>query len=164
MPHSRSFLVPGIVAAALLVIAPALPAQGRSPGDSTSVPASARAAIDSVNAAWLPALQRRDGAAIAEAYADDGVLVAANGETTRGRAAIEQVMREAATRAGTVLGGSLVQDGITRAGPLLYEWGHAELVVARPNAEPAHVTGRYLTVWRQDSAGRWRIIRNLSLP
>ena len=92
MPHPRSVLVPGIVAASLLLIAPTLAAQGRSAGDSTSVPASARAAIDSVNAAWLPALQRRDGAAIAEAYADDGVLVAANGETTRGRAAIEQVM------------------------------------------------------------------------
>jgi uncharacterized protein (TIGR02246 family) len=117
-----------------------------------------------VNAAWLPALERRDGAAIAEAYADDGVLVAANGETTRGRAAIEQVMREAAERVGTVLRGSLVQDGITRAGPLIYEWGHAELEVARPNGGPTRVTGRYLTVWRQDSAGGWRIIRNLSLP
>lgn len=148
------------------VFAAALPlrAQHAAGGDSTAVPAAARAAIDSVNAAWLPALQRGDGAAIAEPYADDGVLVAASGEVTRGRAAIEQVMREAAARGGSVLGGRLVQDGITRAGPMLYEWGHAELEIARSGGQPTHVGGRYLTVWRQDATGRWRIIRNLSLP
>jgi ketosteroid isomerase-like protein len=74
-------------------------------------------------------------------------------------------MRASITRVGDALrGGRLVQDGITRAGALLYEWGHAELEIARPGGEPAHVTGRYLTVWRQDAGGRWRIIRNLSLP
>jgi len=26
------------------------------------------------------------------------------------------------------------------------------------------VKGRYLTVWSQDASGRWRILRNLSLP
>ena len=167
MPRPRSILALSVAAAAVFLAASTLAAQaGSAPAaDSTSVPARARAAIDSVNAAWLPALQRRDGAAIADAYADDGVLVAATGETDRGRAAIERVMREAAERVGTVLGGKLVQDGITRAGPLIYEWGHAELEIARPGgAAPARVTGRYLTVWRQDGDGRWRIIRNLSLP
>ena len=164
MPRPRSILA--LSGIAVFLVAPTLAGQaGSAPAaDSTSVPARARAAIDSVNAAWLPALQRKDGAAIADAYADDGVLVAATGETDRGRVAIERVMREAAERVGTVLGGKLVQDGITRAGPLIYEWGHAELEIARPGAAPARVTGRYLTVWRQDGDGRWRIIRNLSLP
>ena len=164
MPRPRSILA--LSGIAVFLVAPTLAAQGGSApaADSTSVPASARAAIDSVNAAWLPALQRKDAAAIADAYADDGVLVAATGETDRGRAAVERVMREAAERVGTVLGGKLVQDGITRAGALIYEWGHAELEIARPGAVPARVTGRYLTVWRQDGDGRWRIIRNLSLP
>ena len=163
----RPVLVLSGIAAAAVLVAPALAAQGTAgaaAADSTSVPASARAAIDSVNAAWLPALQRKDGAAIADAYADDGVLMAAAGETVRGRAAVEQAMRAMAARGGSVLGGRLVQDGITRAGALIYEWGHADLEVARPGAAPAHVTGRYLTVWRQDPGGRWRIIRNLSLP
>jgi ketosteroid isomerase-like protein len=28
---------------------------------------------------------------------------------------------------------------------------------------PTRSTGRYLTVWKRDPAGNWRIIRNLSL-
>lgn len=133
--------------------------------DSAAVPADVRAMIDSVNAAWLPQLQRKDAAGIAEPYADDGVLVTATGETFLGRAAVEQAMRASLSGIGAArVGGRLVQDGITRVGNLIYEWGHAELEITRPGAQPAHATGRYLTVWRQDATGRWRILRNLSLP
>jgi len=153
--------------AASLATVPRLGAQhaGAPAPDSTAVPADARATIDSVNAAWLPELQRKDAASIAEPYADDGVLVTATGETFRGRAAVEQAMRASLAGIGAAqVGGRLVQDGITRVGNLIYEWGHAELEITRPGAQPAHVTGRYLTVWRQDATGRWRILRNLSLP
>lgn len=157
--------IPLWLACAVCAAAVPLRAQRPAEADSTAVPAAARAAIDSVNADWLPALRRKDAAAIAEPYADDGVLVTPTGETFRGRAAVEEAMRTSITRMGNaLLGGRLVQDGITRAGPLIYEWGHAELEIARPGGEPAHVTGRYLTVWRQDAGGRWRISRNLSLP
>jgi uncharacterized protein (TIGR02246 family) len=133
-------------------------------GDS-AVPESVRAMIDSVNADWLPALRRKDAAAIAEPYADDGVLVTATGESFRGRAAVEEAMRTSITRIGSAtIGGRLVQDAITRVGNLIYEWGHAELEITRPGAQPSHAAGRYLTVWRQDVSGRWRILRNLSLP
>jgi uncharacterized protein (TIGR02246 family) len=149
------------VAAALFAAAPRSAAQA----DSTAVPAGVRAMIDSVNADWIPALNRKDAAAIAEPYADDGMLVTATGEIFRGRQAVEAAMRESVTRIGTArVGGRLVQDGLTRAGTLLYEWGHDELEIDRPGAAPVHATGRYLTVWQKDASGRWRIFRNLSLP
>jgi len=156
--------------AVLGIVLGALPAGAQraavpAAADSGAVPADARATIDSVNAAWLPQLQRKDAAGIAEPYADDGVLVTATGETFRGRAAVEQAMRASLAGIGAAhVGGRLVQDGITRVGDLIYEWGHAELEITRPGARPARVTGRYLTVWRQDATGRWRILRNLSLP
>ncbi|HKP74976.1 MAG TPA: SgcJ/EcaC family oxidoreductase [Longimicrobiaceae bacterium] len=153
--------------AAGLAVAPCLAAQqvGAAAADSAAVPAAARATIDSVNADWIPALQRRDAAAIAAPYADDGVLVTATGESVRGRAAVEAAMRASLDHMGTAqVGGRLVQDGLTRAGNLLYEWGHAELEISGGTGAPTRVTGRYLTVWRQDATGRWRILRNLSLP
>ena len=160
----RPAVLIGPALAALLLCPPAAVAQGAA-ADSGAVPASARAQIDSANADWLPALRRKDAAAIAAPYADDGVLVAANGESFRGRAAVEEAMRASIARVGDALrGGRLVQDEITRVGDLLYEWGHADLEIARPNGQIAHVAGRYLTVWKQDAAGRWRILRNLSLP
>jgi uncharacterized protein (TIGR02246 family) len=121
--------------------------------------------IDSVNADWLPALRRKDATAIAAPYADDGLLVTATGESFRGRAAVEEAMRASiAAMSDVQIGGRLVQDGITRVGNLIYEWGHAELEITRPGSQPARVAGRYLTVWKQDASGRWRILRNLSLP
>jgi ketosteroid isomerase-like protein len=73
-------------------------------------------------------------------------------------------MRDRVAQMGKVVSGELVQDGLTRQGAFIYEWGHATLLVARAGAAPAQSKGRYLTVWRQGTAGRWEIIRNLSLP
>jgi ketosteroid isomerase-like protein len=46
---------------------------------------------------------------------------------------------------------------------MIYERGHAALELARPDGSHARSGGRYLTVWRPDASGRWRIVRNLSL-
>ena len=131
---------------------------------SPAIPASARQAIAAANAEWLPAMQAQDAATIAAVYADDGVFVAVNGETVRGRGAIEQFMRERFGRSGRVVSGKLTQDGLTRAGVLIYEWGHADLQLSRNGEAPSASSGRYLTVWAADPQGRWRIMRNLSLP
>lgn len=128
------------------------------------VPADARAAIARANNDWLGAMQRRDARTVVEPYADDGVFVLATGESVKGRAAIEQMMNDRFSRMGHVTGGTIHQDGLIAAGSMLYEWGHADLDVAAANGQPAsHFFGRYLTVWKKDAAGRWRIIRNLSL-
>jgi len=136
---------------------PALPAAG-------AIPADARATIDRANNEWLPAMQRQDAKAIAEAYADEGVFVLPNGDSVKGRAAIEQLMRERFSRTGPVAGGTLTQDNLVAAGSMIYEWGRAEIEVGgRGNASVSRVTAHYLTVWQRDASGRWRIIRNLSL-
>jgi uncharacterized protein (TIGR02246 family) len=147
-----------LVVAALLQAAP--PASSRG----ATVPADARAAIARANDDWLPAMQRQDAKAIVEPYADDGVFVMPTGEAVKGRAAIEQLMRDRFARTGRVLGGSLQQDDLVAVGSMIYEWGHAELELAgAPGQRPSRSVGRYLTVWKKDATGRWRIIRNLSL-
>ena len=134
-----------------------------TPQEST-IPTDARATIEAANADWIPALKRHDADAIAAAYADDGVFVTATGDVFRGRAAVAQLMHDRFATMGAVVSGSLVQDGVSRQGSLIYEWGHADLELARAGAAPQHSRGRYLTVWQQGPAGRWQIIRNLSLP
>jgi uncharacterized protein (TIGR02246 family) len=129
-----------------------------------AVPADARAAIERANNDWLPAMKRQDARAIAEVYADDGVFVLPSGDSVKGRAAIEQLMRDRFSRTGPVVGGTLTQDTLVAAGSMIYEWGHAEIAMGgRANLSASRVTARYLTVWQRDASGRWRIIRNLSL-
>jgi len=135
-----------------------------APPAAAPVPDDARAAIARANAEWLPAMQHQDTKAIVEPYADDAVFVDAAGVSVKGRPAIEQLMRDRFARTGRVLNATLQQDNLVVAGSMIYEWGHAEIDVSGVGgAAPARSVGRYLTVWKRDETGRWRIIRNLSL-
>lgn len=129
---------------------------------ASDVPDDARRTIKAANDAWLPALKQQNAVAIAEPYADDGMFVSATGQVATGRAAIAELMK-ARFAAGRVLSGSLEQDGIRQEGSLIYEWGHAETEVQTPGGQLVKRTGRYLTVWKANTAGRWQIIRNMSL-
>lgn len=130
----------------------------------TGVPAEARSTIAKANAEWVPALKARDAVTIAGPYADDGIFVTATGVVAKGRDAVARLMRERFAQMGTVLSGSITQDGLTRQGTSIYEWGHADLELSRAGAPSQHSGGRYLTVWQKSAAGRWVIVRNLSLP
>ncbi len=135
-----------------------------TPLQTADIPQDARATIAAANADWLPALKAGDAAKIAAPYADDGIFVSATGATVKGRDAIARLYVDRIAQMGKILSGELLQDGITRQGSLIYEWGHATLQVAREGGTPAQSGGRYLTVWQQNRAGRWEIVRNLSLP
>ena len=147
--------------AAALAIAFAVPLAAAPPD---RVPADARAAIAAANAAWVPAMRRQDVAAIVEPYAEDGVFVTATGESVKGRAAIGQLMRDRFAKTGRMVAGTIAQDGLVRVGDLIYEWGHAEMRLAPEGGAEVSAAGRYLTVWRHEADGAWRIARNLSLP
>jgi ketosteroid isomerase-like protein len=136
--------------------------------NTASILESARPEIEVANAAWVRGMQQHQSAPIADAYLEDGVFVTDDGQTIRGRAAIAQMYDQRLSRIGTVLGGSVVQDGMQAAGDRIYEWGHAWLELAAPRSgdPPIERGGHYLTVWQRDAAaGRhWRILRNLVLP
>ncbi len=140
-----------------------LAAAAASVPQENAVPDDARATIAAANAAWIPALEKQDAAAIAAPYAEDGIFVAPVGTVVRGRAGVAQLMKDRFSQMGKVRKGELVQDGMTRQGSFIYEWGHATLETERDGV-PARSGGRYLTVWQKNAAGRWEIVRNLYLP
>ena len=135
---------------------------GAAPQDAV-VPPDARSTIAAANGDWVSALKRRDAAAIAAPYADDGIFVTAEGFVVKGRDGVAQLMRSRLDQMGSVVSGTIVQDGLTKQGSLIYEWGHADVEYSR-DGRTQHSRGRYLTVWQQGPAGKWQIARNLSLP
>ena len=59
--------------------------------------------------------------------------------------------------------GGIVQDGVVLVpGPLIYEWGHADVEVER-GGKSIRSTGNYVTVWKRNADGKWEISRNLAL-
>jgi len=170
LPMWSDRLALGMLASALLA-GPTLSAQGagremgRGPLDTAAILASARPEIDAANAAWLPALQRRDPDAIAAAYADSGLFVAGDGTVTRGRAAVARMYAARFLRMRPTRAGAVVQDGLTVLGPTrIAEWGHGwlELAPERDGMPPVRSQGTYLTVWQREADGHWRIVRNLA--
>lgn len=137
---------------------------GSGAPQASSVPAEARATIARANAEWVAALKAHDAAAVAAPYAEDGIFVTATGNVVKGRQAIEAMTRDRFPQMGTIVSGTIVQDGVTRQGTSIYEWGHADLTLAHEGGSPQRSRARYLTVWQKSAAGRWEIVRNLSLP
>jgi uncharacterized protein (TIGR02246 family) len=131
--------------------------------DPVTVISSARNAIDAANAGWVPAMERGDAAAVAAAYADDGVLLTSKGEALRGRAAITERYRAELAQMGRVVGGGLVQEGVAVSGGMIYEWGRGWLAFQPKEGKRRVSAGPYLTVWRRGPDGTWRISRNLVL-
>jgi len=133
--------------------------------DTAAILVAARPDIDAANAAWLPGLRARDANAIVAAYADSGLFIAADGVITRGRAAIAELYRARFPRLREIRGGDVVQDGLAVVAPnIIYEWGHAwvEMAPTAAGGSSLRSGGSYLTVWKRQTDGHWRIIRNLT--
>jgi uncharacterized protein (TIGR02246 family) len=122
--------------------------------------AAAHATIDAANADWIPAMKRRDAKSIAAFYAVDGAFIKADGESVRGRAAVEKMYAARMTNDFVLKGGGLAQDGLVVAGELIYEWGHADIEFER-NGTAGRSGGKYMTVWRRNHEGKWEIVRNV---
>ncbi|MGH3427183.1 MAG: YybH family protein [Mycobacteriales bacterium] len=147
--------------AALGVAALALLLTSATAAVPDAVSREATAAINAANAQWLPAMKRGDVAAIVAPYAEDAVFLTAKGEAVHGRAAIAELYR-ARLATVSVTGGDIVsQERVAATPDLIYEWGHASLVVVQKDGRRTQGGGPYLSVWRRDKSGHWLIIRNV---
>jgi uncharacterized protein (TIGR02246 family) len=150
-----------IVLAAVVAFGPVHAAEERAAQED--VLAAARPTIEAANADWVPAMKRKDARAIASFYAPAGILVVPRGEPIVGREAVEKFYAGQMAAGFRFVGGGIVQDGVVLApGPLIYEWGHADIEVER-DGKVVRSAGNYLTVWKRGDSGTWQIIRNLAL-
>lgn len=125
--------------------------------------AQARPTIEAANSDWVPAMKRKDAKAIASFYAEDGVLIAPNGKALQGREAVEASYAKGMEKGFTFRNGGIVQDGVVLVpGPMIYEWGHADIEIER-DGKSVHSSGNYLTVWKRNASGKWEISRNLAM-
>ena len=125
--------------------------------------AAAKPAIDHANGDWIRAMKARDAAAIAAAYADDGLFVLPDGRTVKGRSAVEALY--AATpqaAAAQITGGGIETQGLACSGDgLIYEWGQGVVRQRGQDGRERSRGGPYLTVWKA-TGGEWKIVRNLA--
>jgi ketosteroid isomerase-like protein len=109
-------------------------------------------------------VQARDASLTASAYADDALLLPPNGETVRGRPAIEAFWKQQYGGGFNAVDGA--SNGLTTSGDLGYEWGTATFESQAGNQTAVDVT-KYVNVLKKDAAGTWKIamtIWNSSKP
>jgi uncharacterized protein (TIGR02246 family) len=125
--------------------------------------ASARPAIDAVNADWVSAMKAGDAVRVAAAYAPDAVFITADRQLVAGHDAIQTLIRQRLDSGLTIVAGGLKQKGLTPLGPgLLLEWGEGGLDFRTKDGKAGASFGPYATVWRHEPDGSWKIVRNLS--
>jgi uncharacterized protein (TIGR02246 family) len=117
-----------------------------------------RPQITAANNGFGPAVLRHDAAAIASDYLPDGVLLPRKGTPIRGRTAIAQYY---AKRVGA-MSRYLIHCATQRMafdGTAVLEEGSCTFT-ARANTGKAPSPAHFLTIWKKDSDGRWRIAIN----
>lgn len=98
----------------------------------------------------------RGGAAFAEWFAEDGVTLG-NGEAP-------QVGKVAIARTTTwspkdyQLTWTPTDASMGPSGDIGYTWGHFEGHSKDANGNPVTTTGRYITIWRKQSDGNWKVV------
>lgn len=121
---------------------------------------AARRQIDAGNQAWVDGMKQGGVAPIIATYAPDAVDCSPAGDCLRGRAAIEQHMKDDLRKRGKAESARVNSIGSVRQGHFVYEWGQAEAKF--PDGES--IVDRYLTVWQEQADGTWKIFRNLVIP
>jgi uncharacterized protein (TIGR02246 family) len=122
--------------------------------------ASARSAIDAGNQAWIDGIKAGDMKRIAATYTEDAVDCGSTGECIRGRSQIERHMTAQFASSGPARAATVKTLGSTEQGSFVYEWGEA----AATFGGGKRLVERYLTAWRAQPDGSWKIFRNMVIP
>ena len=144
----------GQVVMALLLLSPVCFAQ------SGAIESDARREIDAGNQAWVDGMKQGNAAPIAATYTEDAVDCGPTGDCVRGRAAIEQHIKDQLGKLGRAQSAFVTSIGSVEQGNFVYEWGRAEAAFANGTK----VVDRYLTVWQKQPNSSWKIFRNMVIP
>ena len=125
-----------------------------------ALPGPLKKSIASGNQDWIDGLKQHDAARIAATYDEKAINCNAAGACVAGRATIEQQMTERVAKMPAVTDAWVKPGGTIPDGDLAYEWGKAGF----HTADGKEFAGRYLTVWKKQADGTWKIFHNVSLP
>lgn len=147
----------------LLATSPLSALAAQVPTVSGPDPAAVRAAVDSGYAAYIAANASADARALALVYDTGGVRLNSNGAMARGRDSIAASVGRFFQRVGPVRVRIEVVD-LWVVGDVAYETGIWSYRYTPPGATERRIGGRYVTAWRRQPDGHWRILADLGVP
>jgi uncharacterized protein (TIGR02246 family) len=155
-----------VIVAALITSSASVRAEqegkGSSPTPSAAL-AEARRAIDKGNAQWIEAWDKADASLLARLFAEDGILLGRNSKIFKGPQQILERQKPVMEGAGkgvkvTVTTVDLWLDGETAYETGKYSYNYQE------KGKSVTEEGRYVTIWKRQSDGSWKIIVDMGIP
>jgi uncharacterized protein (TIGR02246 family) len=146
---SSSFPVVSLAAIVLLVV----------PAGADTV----RDAVDAGNATYIRAMADGDADLFGACYDEGGARLHAGGTVTRGRDAVVAEVAEFLAEVGSV---SVTIETLELwvVDDLAHESGKWTYAYTRPGHEERRVGGIYVTVWKRQDDGGWKIFSDMSVP
>jgi uncharacterized protein (TIGR02246 family) len=125
--------------------------------------AEAKRAIDKGNAEWIEAWEKGDPEMLAAIFADDGVMLSQGGKVFKGRQQILERQKEAMQSVARPIKVSVITVKIWLDGDIAYETGKYKYEYAE-KGKPATEEGRYVTMWKRQSDGSWKLSMDMAVP
>ena len=125
--------------------------------------ADVRRAINKGNAQWSEGWEKGDPAMVAAIFAGDGVLLASDGKVFKGP---QQILERQKTAMQSVDPGVKVTVTTTNVwldGDTAYETGKYKYEY-KEKGTPAMDEGRYVTTWKRQKDGSWKLSMDMGLP
>ncbi len=111
---------------------------------------------------WSAAFLARDAAALAALYTDDAIQLQPLASDDRtGRASITTATQAQFDTLTTVANREDITEEVIPAGDYVVEVGHYAFSGTSKANKPVSGSGRYLVVWRKDTDGVWRLLRDI---
>lgn len=168
--HRIATLIVGGAAIALSVACSAPSEKSDTPPAATGAAAGTlaepniaeiRSAIDAANQKWLAAMLAGDLSGAIGNYADDVLVMMPGMPAWNGRAAVEAGMKEWLGMAKVNEAKSTTLD-VMAGGDLAIETGAFTMSTTMKGGKPVTEVGKYLTVWKHQPDGSWKIIRDIN--
>lgn len=97
-------------------------------------------------------------------FADHGVMLPAGRPLVRGRQAIADLMRPAFDSEGFSLLWEPTEADVSLSGELGYTLGRYERTAVDSDGSEVSSTGKYVTIWKRQADGSWRVIVDIGTP
>jgi uncharacterized protein (TIGR02246 family) len=125
--------------------------------------AAVRRSIDAGNTAYIAAFKRADAKALSQVYDPQGARLNDSGVVVRGRAAIADDVGKFVDQVGPVQV-TLVSKEFWLMDDNAYETGLWSYTFQPKGKAEQHIGGHYVTVWRKQPDGGWKIWADMGVP
>lgn len=138
--------------------------EGKSPSPTPSAAlAQARQAIDKGNAQWIEAWDKADASLLSRLFAEDGILLGRNGKIFKGPQQIFERQKPVMEGAGKGVKVTVTTVDVWLDEETAYETGKYSYNY-QEKGKPVTEEGRYVTIWKRQSDGSWKIIVDMGIP